>query len=40
MDVERIMARENLPPEIQETNLEVHPVIRTLYDHIDVKILS
>uniref|UniRef100_A0A915KUV1 Cleavage stimulation factor 50 kDa subunit n=1 Tax=Romanomermis culicivorax TaxID=13658 RepID=A0A915KUV1_ROMCU len=35
MDVERILSRENLPPEIQETNLEVHPVIRTLYDHID-----
>jgi len=31
-----MLARENLPPEIQETSLEVHPVIRTLYDHIDV----
>ena len=40
LDVERMVAK-NTMPQVQDqgggTNLENHPVIRTLYDHVEVR---
>ncbi|KAH9383837.1 hypothetical protein HPB48_025607 [Haemaphysalis longicornis] len=40
LDVDRMLAKSAMPPEVaaQESaqqNMETHPVIRTLYDHIE-----
>ena len=42
LDVERMVAKNTMPQTQDQgagTNLENHPVIRTLYDHMDVRIL-
>lgn len=40
LDVERMVAKNTMPQTQDQgagTNLENHPVIRTLYDHMDVR---